>query len=97
MAEASRAGIPQAAFPFIADQFANRDNIVKLGLGPKTCNFKEMTAESISSAIKECITNNTYKTNALNLSSRLKNSDGTELTIQLIEKEFLNQTSLLGS
>jgi vancomycin aglycone glucosyltransferase len=93
MAAVSRVGIPQAAFPFMADQFANRDNIVKLGLGPKTCNFKEMTAESISSAIKECITNNTYKNNALDLSNRLKNSNGTELTIQLIEKEFLNQTS----
>lgn len=93
MAEVSRAGIPQAAFPFMADQFANRDNIVKLGLGPKTCNFKQMTAESISSAIKECITNNTYKTNALDLSNRLKKSNGTELTIKLIEKEFLNQTS----
>lgn len=30
MATVARAGIPQAAFPFIADQFANRDNIVKL-------------------------------------------------------------------
>lgn len=93
MAAIARAGIPQAAFPFMADQFANRDNIVKLGLGPKTCNFKQMTAESISSAIKECISNNTYKTNALNLSNKLKNSNGTELTIKLIEKEFLNKPS----
>lgn len=92
MAEVSRAGIPQAAFPFMADQFANRDTIVKLGLGPKTCNFKEMKAESISSAIKECITNNTYRTKAIDLSNRLKKSNGTALTIQLIENEFLNKT-----
>jgi vancomycin aglycone glucosyltransferase len=91
MAEISRAGIPQAAFPFMADQFANRDNIVKLGLGPKTCNFKQMTAESISFAIKECITNNIYKTNALDLSIRLNKSNGTDLTIRLIENEFINQ------
>jgi vancomycin aglycone glucosyltransferase len=92
MAAISRAGIPQAAFPFMADQFANRDNIFKLGLGPKTCNFKEMTADSISTAINECINNNTYKDNAMALSNKLKNSNGTEQTILLIEKEFLYQT-----
>jgi vancomycin aglycone glucosyltransferase len=93
MATIARVGIPQAAFPFIADQFANRDNIVKLGLGPKTCNFKEMTSESISIAINECILNNLFKNNALALANILKNSNGTELTIQLLEREFLNQTS----
>jgi vancomycin aglycone glucosyltransferase len=90
MATIARAGIPQAAFPFIADQFQNRDNIVKLGLGPKTCNFKEMTAESISTAINECIENNMYKKNALELANKLNRLNGTELTIQLIENEFLN-------
>ena len=93
MATIARVGIPQAAFPFIADQFANRDNIVKLGLGPKTCNFKEMTSESISIAINECILNDLFKNNALALANKLKNSNGTELTIQLLEREFLNQTS----
>jgi UDP:flavonoid glycosyltransferase YjiC (YdhE family) len=34
MAAAARAAIPQAAFPFMADQFENRKQIVKLGLGP---------------------------------------------------------------
>ena len=92
MAAIARAGIPQAAFPFMADQFANRDNIFKLGIGPKTCNFKEMTAESISTAINECINNNTYKNKAIDLSNKLKTSDGTEQTILLIEKEFINQT-----
>jgi len=93
MAAIARAGIPQAAFPFMADQFANRDNIFKLGLGPKTCNFKEMTAESISTAIIGCINNSTYRSNAMDLSNKLKISNGTEQTILLIEKEFLNQTS----
>ncbi len=93
MASIARAGIPQAAFPFMADQFANRDNIFKLSIGPKTCNFKEMTADSISTAINECINNNTFKNNAMDLSNKLNISNGTEQTILLIEKEFLNQTS----
>ena len=85
LAAVARAGVPQAAFPFIADQFMNRDQVVKLGLGPKTCDFKEMTAESISSAIRECITNDTFKKNALQMSERLKDSNGIDLTVQLIE------------
>jgi vancomycin aglycone glucosyltransferase len=89
MAAIARAGIPQAAFPFMGDQFDNRKQIVQLGLGPQTCDFKKMTAESISSAITECIRNDKYRKNALEISQRLKNVNGIELTIQLIEKEFI--------
>lgn len=88
MAAASRTGIPQAAFPFMGDQFDNRKQIVKLGLGPNTCDFKKITAEAISSAITECVSNDKYKKNAEEISQRLRNVNGTELTIQLIEKEF---------
>jgi vancomycin aglycone glucosyltransferase len=90
MAAVARAGIPQAAFPFMGDQFSNRDQIVKLGLGPDTCDFKQMTAEAISEAIIECITNETYKNKAADLAKILQNINGIELTVQLIEKEFNN-------
>jgi vancomycin aglycone glucosyltransferase len=88
MAAVARAGIPQAAFPFMGDQFENRKQIVKLGLGPETCDFKKMTAESISAAIKECVTNDKYRKNAAEIAQRLQNVNGVELTVQLIEKEF---------
>ncbi|HNW89545.1 MAG TPA: glycosyltransferase [Bacteroidales bacterium] len=88
MAAVARAGVPQAAFPFMADQFENRDQIAKLGLGPITCDFKKMTAEAISSAITACVANDTYKKNAVEISQRLQNVNGVELTVQLIEKEF---------
>jgi UDP:flavonoid glycosyltransferase YjiC (YdhE family) len=51
-----------------------------------------MTAESISNAIIECTENSLFKNNALALAGKLRNSDGTELTIRLIEEEFLNRT-----
>lgn len=86
LAAVARAGIPQAAFPFMGDQFENQKQIVKLGLGPVTCDFKKMTAESISSAISECITNDTFKKNAADMSQRLKDANGIDLTVQLIEK-----------
>jgi len=88
MAAIARAGIPQAAFPFMGDQFENRNQIVKLGLGPDTCDFKKMTAEAISSAITACVTTDIYKKNAAAVSQKLQRVNGLELTIQLIEKEF---------
>jgi UDP:flavonoid glycosyltransferase YjiC (YdhE family) len=64
---------------------------MKMGMEPVRYNFDEMTSESISSAIKACITNNIYKNNAMAISGRLKNNNGIELTIQLLEKEFINK------
>jgi vancomycin aglycone glucosyltransferase len=95
LAAIARAGIPQAAFPFMGDQFANRKQIVKLRLGPNTCDFKKMTAEAISTAITECISNDIYKKNAVEISQRLQYINGIELTVQLIEKEFKKIKALI--
>jgi len=88
MAAAARAGIPQLAFPYMADQFENRKQSVKLGLGPNACDFKKMSAPALISGINECVTNEKYKKNALEISQKLQNSNGLELTIGLIENEL---------
>ncbi len=90
MAAAARAAIPQAAFPFMADQFENRKQIVKLGLGPKTCDFKKLTANAISSAINNCVNNSEFKKKAGEISEKLQMTDGLDLTINLLEREFKN-------
>lgn len=89
MAAAARAGIPQIAFPFMADQFENRKQIVKLGLGPKACDFKKISANHLSSAIIECVTNENYKKSAVEISKKLQNANGLELTVRLLEKEII--------
>jgi vancomycin aglycone glucosyltransferase len=86
MAAAARAGIPQATFPFMADQFENRKLVVKLGLGPYACDFNKITATDLISAVTECVTNEKYRKNAAEISQKLKGSDGLELTLALIEK-----------
>jgi vancomycin aglycone glucosyltransferase len=88
MAAASRAGIPQVAFPFMGDQFENRKQIVKLGLGPNACDFKKLTAQALISAITDCVTNPAYKKNAQEISKKLTDSNGLELTLRLLEKEM---------
>ncbi len=90
MAAAARAAIPQAAFPFMADQFENRKQIVKLGLGPNTCDFKKLSANALSSAIKDCVNNSEFKRKAGEISEKLKITNGLDLTINLLEREFKN-------
>jgi len=88
MAYAARAGIPQAAFPYMADQFYNRKQIAKLGIGPVTCDFKKMTSKTISDAISDCISKESYKKNALEISKKINQADGLKLTLKLLEEEF---------
>jgi UDP:flavonoid glycosyltransferase YjiC (YdhE family) len=85
MALAVRAGIPLAAFPFMADQFENQKQIVRLGIGPKTVDFKKMTSESLSAAILECISNEQFRQNASALALKLKDADGVGMTLSIIE------------
>jgi UDP:flavonoid glycosyltransferase YjiC (YdhE family) len=76
----------------MADQFENRKQIVKLGLGPNACDFKKISTDVLISSINECITNDRYRKNALEISKKLQNSNGLELTIGLIENELENKT-----
>jgi vancomycin aglycone glucosyltransferase len=88
MAAAAKAGVPQVAFPFMADQFQNRSQIVKLGLGPKTCDFKKISSKVLSEAITECISNENYSIRAKEIAGMIKDINGTELTVKVIEEEL---------
>lgn len=90
MASAARAGIPMIAFPFMADQFENRNRIVKLGLGPKACDFKKLSVDILISSINVCLSSETYRQNALEISRKLKDSDGLKATMELIETGLKN-------
>jgi len=93
MAAAAKAGIPQIAFPFMADQFDNRIKIEKLGIGPKVRDFKKITEHDISNAISECLKNKKYKNNAIELSNKLKDINGVDMTVQIIENELKTNTN----
>jgi vancomycin aglycone glucosyltransferase len=86
LAAIARAGVPQAAFPFMGDQFDNRKQIVKLGLGPETCDFNKISAEAISSAITACVSDEKYRGQSKELARKLKDVNGVELTVQVVEK-----------
>jgi vancomycin aglycone glucosyltransferase len=93
MSYAAKAGIPQAAFPYMSDQFINRKQIVKLGIGPVTCDFKKISAIAITEAITDLISNEKYKKKAIEISKKIIDADGLKLTVDLIEKELKNKIS----
>lgn len=86
MASVAKAGVPQTAFPYMFDQFENHKTIVKLGLGPQSCDFKKISASALISSISECINNDKYRKNAKEVAIKLQNSNGLEKTIELVEK-----------
>jgi UDP:flavonoid glycosyltransferase YjiC (YdhE family) len=85
MASVVRAGIPQAIFPFMGDQFDNRKQAVRLGVAPQTCDFKEMTVNSLVEAINRCTGDKGLIENARNLSGQLANRNGVLENALLIE------------
>ena len=85
LALAARAGLPMAAFPFLADQFDNRNRIAALGIGPKTCDFKDISAEKLILTVNDLLNNPDFKRVAVELAKKLESKDGLESTIQLIE------------
>lgn len=88
MASAAKAGVPQAAFPYMFDQFENHKQIIKLGLGPKTCIFKKISDKELAATISDCVTNEQYKINAKEIAKKINDCDGLQLTVKLIEEEF---------
>jgi vancomycin aglycone glucosyltransferase len=86
MAAAARAGVPQAAFPFMADQFMNQAEMIKMGISPITTSFKKMNAENLSQVIKEGLVDRSYRVKAAEIALKVNGHNGTDMTVEVIEK-----------
>lgn len=84
MAASAKAGIPQAAFPFMADQFQNQAVMIKMGLAPKTSSFRKLSAENLVLAISEGLANPRYRERAAEIAAEINSHDGTKLTARVI-------------
>lgn len=87
MAAAAKAGVPQAAFPFMADQFMNQKELIKLGVSPKTSTFKKLSAKVLIQVICEGRINAGYREKAAAIAKEINADDGTEMTVRLIVGE----------
>jgi sterol 3beta-glucosyltransferase len=85
LAAAAKAGVPQAAFPFMADQFMNRKELVRLGLSPQTTSFGKLSAKILTRVIEEGLAGTGYCERASEIAREINECDGTDMTVKLIE------------
>lgn len=86
MAAAAKAGVPQAAFPFMADQFMNRIEMIKIGISPQTASFKKLSARHLIRVITEGLTDTRYREKAVEIAGKINDHEGTELTAGVIAR-----------
>lgn len=84
MAAAAKAGIPQACFPFMADQFMNRNEMVRIGISPETTSFRKLSARHLTRVILEGLSDPRFREKAIEIAADINRSNGTELTARLV-------------
>ncbi|CAF4013692.1 unnamed protein product [Adineta steineri] len=84
-----RYGLPTLILPFGADQPFNGDRVFINRLGPRPIPIRQMTIKNLSNAIEDLINNYTiYKNNAEKASQLIRDENGLNCCVQLIEKEL---------
>merc|ERR1712117_670469 len=62
--------VPMVATPICYDQFANADEVVKLGIG-KSVKFTDITVDNLTEALSEVLTNDSFKQKSKQIGSAL--------------------------
>jgi sterol 3beta-glucosyltransferase len=80
------AGKPAIICPFFGDQPFWGQRVFELGVGPKPIPQKQLTAESLSTAIREVTTNREMIRKSAELGHKIRSEDGVVQAVQFIEK-----------
>ena len=81
-----RAGIPSIIIPFMGDQAFWGARVVSLGVGTKPIPRKKLTAVRLAEAISEAVSNTTMQQNAANLGQKIRDENGVEMAVALVEQ-----------
>lgn len=81
-----RAGVPPIVNPFNADQFGWARVVAEKGIGPKAAPIKTLTAEILSGAIREALTNTSMRDRATEIGARIRGEDGVGKAVRVIER-----------
>jgi len=84
-AEALREGLISVPVPHMIDQFAWARRIHSCGVATRPIPRKELTAEKLSKAIKQALTNTIMKENAKKLGHKIKKENGLKNAVIAIE------------
>lgn len=81
-----RAGVPSLAVAFMADQPFWGRRIYELGCGPRPILRKRLTADRLTAAVEQAVTDRGMKDRAAVVGQQIRSEDGIVRAVQLIEK-----------
>ncbi len=81
-----RAGVPSLITPFLLDQYAWADRVVKLGVGLRLADNKRLTAEKLAHAIHTAVTDSALRARAVDLGERIRAENGVACAVEVVER-----------
>ncbi len=79
-----RAGVPAVPVPVLVDQPFWADRLHRLGVAPRPLPLHELTADTLTDALRSCLDRSTYRNRATELARRIRSDDGPAAVLSLI-------------
>jgi sterol 3beta-glucosyltransferase len=79
-----RAGVPAVPVPVLVDQPFWADRLHRLGVAPHPLPMHELTADTLTDALRSCLDRSTYRDRATELARRIRADDGPGVVLSLI-------------
>jgi sterol 3beta-glucosyltransferase len=79
-----RAGVPAVPVPVLVDQPFWADRLHRLGVAPHPLPLHELTADTLTDALRSCLDRPTYRNRATELARRIRADDGPAVVLSLI-------------
>jgi UDP:flavonoid glycosyltransferase YjiC (YdhE family) len=81
-----RAGVPSLITPFLLDQYAWADRVVKSGVGLRLADSKRLTAEKLAQAIHTAVTDSALRARAAAFGESIRAENGVARVVEVIER-----------
>jgi sterol 3beta-glucosyltransferase len=81
-----RAGVPAVPVPVLVDQPFWADRLHRLGVAPHPLPLHELTADTLTDALRSCLDRSTYRHRATEIASRIRAEDGPAAVLALITR-----------
>ena len=85
-----RAGVPSIITPFLLDQYAWADRVVKIGIGLRPADSKRLTVEKLAQAIHTAVADSALRTRAAAFGETIQAENGVAQAVEIIERHATN-------
>jgi UDP:flavonoid glycosyltransferase YjiC (YdhE family) len=81
-----RAGVPAVTIPMIGDQPFWAARLAALGVAPRAIPYKRLSAAALTAAIRDVVTDPSYRLRAQALAARLAREDGAARVVDAVNR-----------